>query len=225
MDRSTRIFAVGPFASREPLDALGLTPAPVVYAAAEARHVFVETEPGWFLCTFDPTAFESAAAALGEPRWSVTLDAWNAFSEGATLARIKSERHEAGAVETTWADRRAGQLAYAGVLDDVAADWLVHHLRTLTRRPAEGPKKREAEQRARSLRFLSRLVDAGLLDLAPGASAADLGARTHTILFVLKRDMAPMIERMFRSSSKVLAFHGCGEDIHRCLKEEKIRPR
>jgi hypothetical protein len=34
-----------------------------------------------------------------------------------------------------------------------------------------------------------------------------------------------MIERMLRSSSKVREFRGCGEDIHRYLKEEKIRPR
>jgi hypothetical protein len=224
MDRSTRIFAVGPFASREPLDALGLAPEPVVYAGTPARHLLLETEAGWFLCTFDRTAFDAATRSLGEPGWSVTLDAWNALAEGATVARIKRERHEAGAVETTWADRRHGGLAYAGVLDDVAAEWLAHHLRTLTRRPAEGRKKKAADQRTQAERFLSRLVDEGLLELAPGASVADLGARAHTILFVIRRDMAPMLERVFRSSTKVRAFRGCGADLHRCLKEAGIRP-
>jgi hypothetical protein len=59
MDQSTRIFASGPFASRESLDALGLAPEPVVYKDTEAQHFLVETPAGWFLCSFDRTATDA----------------------------------------------------------------------------------------------------------------------------------------------------------------------
>jgi hypothetical protein len=144
----------------------------------------------------------------------VSIDCWNAFSEGATVARFRIEHHQGGQVEVEHADRRYHELARAGVLSSVAADWLVQENRGMeSPRRNAGPSKKEIEQRARSEAFLNLLIERGALELVTGSSIANLADRTRRILFVIARtrvDAVNAIRRMFEDTKHVV--HSTGDN-------------
>jgi hypothetical protein len=174
---SVRRFALGPSTGDEVIGALGSE-------LSASDHVF-EAPDGRWLSTSSVELRDRAKALLGSTYTVVEIECWNSVAEGTTIGRLRVETHRDGAVTTESSERSYPSLARAGVLGDVASEWLVEKVRALARPTREpGPTRREITHRDRAEAFLTALVEQSVLQLAPGSAVRDLGDRTRRILFV-----------------------------------------
>lgn len=226
-----RLFAIGPRVTAELLAPLQL--ATVAIDAWDARspiHYVSGSDGGSWLIARDAQVIARVAPLLGETYILATIDGWNSFERGATLARIRVERHDDGAVEQTWSDRRHPDLARAGMLAEVTLDWLREALRKLGRPTAEerGPTKTE-QKRVESARLvIAYLLDHALLVLAEGSTAEHLRERTERVLYRLStsRDTATTnLLRMLRDTRHVVSVTATAGDIHAALAAANYRRR
>ncbi len=232
MDAKTeRLYAVGPGVSAELLAPLALATVPIDgWDGIAPIHYISSSGCGSWLIAGDRALIDRAILLLGKTYFVVTMDAWNSFERKATVGRAKTERHREGACEVEMVDRYHPDLARAGVLPEVALEWLralVHKLG----KPApheRGPTKAEQQRAVVAQAVIAWLHERSLLVLAPDSTVKHLVDRTQRVLFTISTSRTDAIAKllfMLRDTKHVTAVTAVADDLRQAFAAAGYRRR
>jgi hypothetical protein len=197
MDSQTeRRYAIGPLSTVPVVDAPIVVPNSDDWTGDPVR---IELPDGLWLVTSQTPVFEATRPLAARTHTALVFDCWNSMQQDVAMARYRIERSVNGETTTELAEYRMDDLARGGVLPMIANDAFFQLVRRLSKPAKEkAADRKHREQREKVMRFLTALVDAGVLSFVEGKSIASIAERSHTVLYSVSKSKPERIANLRR---------------------------